>query len=71
MKLTSTSSGTLWSTCSPGAKRVATRIGRAAFFAPLMGTVPCSETPPSMTNLSMEHLRDRTERRDCARRVDP
>ena len=40
IKLTSTSSGTLCRTCSPGAKSVATRMGSAAFFAPLIATVP-------------------------------
>src|SRR3989338_10319554 len=47
-------SGTFRSIVGPSARRVAKRIGRAEFFAPLISTVPFSGRPPSMTIFCME-----------------
>ena len=46
-------SGTLWSLCLPGASSVAAIRGRAAFFAPLIRTSPCSGRPPSIISFSI------------------
>src|SRR5262245_19452654 len=40
--------GTLRTRLSPSLRSVAHRIGRAAFFAPLMRTVPASGVPPTI-----------------------
>src|SRR5512139_996182 len=53
MVSTSRSRGTLRTTCSPGTRIVAARIGRAAFFAPLTRTLPCRREPPAIVMLSM------------------
>src|SRR5688572_17489874 len=46
-------SGTLRKVCSPSASNAEHKIGSAAFFEPLMATVPESGVPPMMWMLSI------------------
>lgn len=52
MVWTSRKLGTLRNTWSPSASKAAVMIGRAAFLAPLMGTVPTSLLPPMISSES-------------------
>src|SRR5580658_7304144 len=48
--------GTRFSVTLSSVRSAAARAGRAEFFEPLVGMVPCSGAPPSMTNLSINPI---------------